>query len=101
MEDTDAETVKGVVAGLQMMGFTAKTELHIAEQIDSAEKAASDEAPEEGSVDLYQRKVAQSINSLPSSVPYTRSSLNAASNNSSYFPYETISRFSNWSAWSI
>ena len=26
-EDTDAETVKGVVAGLQMMGFTAKTEL--------------------------------------------------------------------------
>ena len=50
-EDTDAETVKGVVAGLQMMGFTAKTELHIAEQIDSAEKATPDEAPEEESED--------------------------------------------------
>ena len=50
-EDTDAETVKGVVAGLQMMGFTAKTELRIAEQIDSTEKAAPDEASEEGSVD--------------------------------------------------
>ena len=46
-EDTDAETVKGVVAGLQMMGFTAKTELRIAEQNDSLEKAASDETPEE------------------------------------------------------
>ena len=46
-EDTDAEAVKGVVAGLQMMGFTAKTELRIAEQTDSTEKAASDEAPEE------------------------------------------------------
>ena len=50
-EDTDAETVKGVVAGLQMMGFTAKTELRIAEQTDSTEKAAPDEASEEGSVD--------------------------------------------------
>ena len=39
-EDTDAETVKGVVAGLQMMGFTAKTELRIAEQTDFSEKAA-------------------------------------------------------------
>ena len=46
-EDTDAETVKGVVAGLQMMGFTAKTELHIAEQTDSSEKAAPDDSPEE------------------------------------------------------
>lgn len=46
-EDTDAETVKGVVAGLQMMGFTAKTELRIAEQTDSSEKAASDDALEE------------------------------------------------------
>ena len=46
-EDTDAETVKGEVVGLQMMGFTAKTELRIAEQIDSTEKAAPDEAPEE------------------------------------------------------
>ena len=50
-EDTDTETVKGVVAGLQMMGFTAKTELRIAEQTDSVEKAAPDEASEEGSVD--------------------------------------------------
>lgn len=50
-EDTDTETVKGVVAGLQMMGFTAKTELRIAEQTDSTEKAAPDEASEEGSVD--------------------------------------------------
>lgn len=50
-EDTDAETVKGVVAGLQMMGFTAKTELRIAEQTDSSEKTAPDEAPEEESVD--------------------------------------------------
>lgn len=54
-EDTDTETVKGVVAGLQMMGFTAKTELRIAEQPDSSEKAApdeaSEEASEEGSVD--------------------------------------------------
>ena len=50
-EDTDTETVKGVVAGLQMMGFNAKTELHIAEQTDSSEKAAPDEAPEEESVD--------------------------------------------------
>ena len=50
-EDTDAETVKGVVAGLQMMGFNAKTELRIAEQTDSTEKAAPDEASEEGSVD--------------------------------------------------
>lgn len=50
-EDTDAETVKGVVAGLQMMGFTAKTELRIADHTDSAEKTAPDEAPEEGSVD--------------------------------------------------
>lgn len=50
-EDTDTETVKGVVAGLQMMGFTAKTELRIAEQPDSSEKAAPDEASEEGSVD--------------------------------------------------
>ena len=50
-EDTDTETVKGVVAGLQMMGFTAKTELRIAEQTDSTEKAAPDEAPEEESVD--------------------------------------------------
>ena len=46
-EDTDAETVKGVVAGLQMMGFTAKTELRIAEQTDSTEKAAPDDSPEE------------------------------------------------------
>ncbi len=46
-EDTDAETVKGVVSGLQMMGFNAKTELHIAEQTDSTEKAASDDALEE------------------------------------------------------
>ena len=46
-EDTDAETVKGVVAGLQMMGFNAKTELRIAEQTDSTEKAAPDETPEE------------------------------------------------------
>ena len=50
-EDTDAETVKGVVAGLQMMGFTAKTELRIADHTDSTEKTAPDEAPEEGSVD--------------------------------------------------
>lgn len=46
-EDTDTETVKGVVAGLQMMGFTAKTELRIAEQTDSSEQAASDDALEE------------------------------------------------------
>ena len=46
-ENTDAETVKGVVAGLQMMGFTAKTELHIAEQPDSTEKAVLDDAPGE------------------------------------------------------
>ncbi|MCI6043270.1 virulence protein [bacterium] len=51
-EDTDTETVKGVVAGLQMMGFTAKTELRIAEQTDSVEKAAPDEVPEEGSADF-------------------------------------------------
>ena len=50
-EDTDAETVKGVVAGLQMMGFNAKTEFHIAEQTDSTEKAVPDEASEEGSED--------------------------------------------------
>ena len=50
-EDTDTETVKGVVAGLQMMGFTAKTELRIAEQTDSVEKATPNEAPEEESVD--------------------------------------------------
>ena len=50
-EDTDTETVKGVVAGLQMMGFTAKTELRIADQTDSTEKATLDEAPEEESVD--------------------------------------------------
>lgn len=50
-EDTDAETVQGVVAGLQMMGFNAKTELHIVEQTDSAEKAAPDEASEEGRAD--------------------------------------------------
>lgn len=50
-EDTNAETIKGVVAGLQMMGFTAKTKLHIAEQTESLEKAAPDKAPEEGSVD--------------------------------------------------
>lgn len=50
-EDIDAETVKGVVVGLQMMGFSAKTELHIAEQIDSTEKATSDEASEEGRAD--------------------------------------------------
>lgn len=50
-EDTDTETVKGVVAGLQMMGFTAKAELRIAEQADSTEKATLDEAPEEESVD--------------------------------------------------
>ena len=50
-EDTDTETVKGVVAGLQMMGFNAKTELHIAKQTDFTEKATPDEAPEEGSVD--------------------------------------------------
>ena len=50
-EDADAETVQGVVAGLQMMGFTAKTELRIAEQTDSSEKAAPNEAPEEESVD--------------------------------------------------
>lgn len=46
-EDTDAETVKGVVAGLQMMSFTAKTEFRIAEQTDSSEKAAPDDSPEE------------------------------------------------------
>lgn len=46
-EDTDAETVKGVVAGLQMMGFTAKTELCIAEQTDSTEKATLDGSLEE------------------------------------------------------
>ena len=51
-EDTDAETVKGVVAGLQMMGFTAKMELRITEQTDSSEKAAPDEVPEEGSADF-------------------------------------------------
>lgn len=39
-EDTDAETVKGVVAGLQMMGFTSKTELHIVEKKESTENAA-------------------------------------------------------------
>ena len=50
-EDTDAETVKGVVAGLQMMGFTAKMGLCIAEKTDFSEKAAPDEASEEGSVD--------------------------------------------------
>ncbi len=50
-EDTDAETVKGVVAGLQMMGFNARTELRIAEQSDSKEKAAPDEAPEEETAD--------------------------------------------------
>lgn len=50
-EDTDAETVKGVVAGLQMMGFTAKTQLHIAEQTDSTETTAADEDLEEGSED--------------------------------------------------
>ena len=50
-EDADTETVKGVVSGLQMMGFNAKTELHIAVQTDSTEKAAPDEAPEEESVD--------------------------------------------------
>ena len=50
-EAIDAETVKGVVVGLQMMGFSAKTELHIAEQIDSTEKATSDEASEEGRAD--------------------------------------------------
>ena len=42
-EDTDTETVKGVVAGLQMMGFTAKTELRITEQTDSVEKDAPEE----------------------------------------------------------
>lgn len=42
-EDTDAETVKGVVAGLQMMGVTAKTELRITEQTDSVEKDAPEE----------------------------------------------------------
>lgn len=47
VEDTDTETVKGVVAGLQMMGFTAKAELRIAEQADSSEKAAPNEATEE------------------------------------------------------
>ena len=46
-EDTDAETVKGVVAGLQMMGFTAKMGLCIAEKTDFSEKAAPDETPEE------------------------------------------------------
>ena len=50
-EDNDAETVKGVVAGLQMMGFTTKTELHIAEQNDSSEKATSDDSPEEDITD--------------------------------------------------
>ncbi|MDD7220678.1 MAG: hypothetical protein PUI16_12015 [Clostridia bacterium] len=50
-ENTDAEMVKGVVAGLQMMGFTAKTELRIAEHTDSKEKTAPDKATEEGSVD--------------------------------------------------
>lgn len=34
-----------------MMGFNAKTEFHIAEQTDSTEKAAQDDAPEEESVD--------------------------------------------------
>lgn len=57
MEDTDAETVKGVVTGLQMMGFTAKTEHHIAEQIDSAEKATPDEATEEKIIDSNQLTV--------------------------------------------
>ena len=47
MEDTDAETVKGVVAGLQMMGFSSKTKLQIAEQTDSSEKPAPDDSPEE------------------------------------------------------
>ena len=46
-EDTDTETVKGVVAGLQMMGVTVKTELRITEQTDSVEKDAPDDAPEE------------------------------------------------------
>ena len=46
-EDTDTETVMGVFSGLQMMGFTAKTELRIADQTDSTEKATLDEAPEE------------------------------------------------------
>lgn len=46
-EGTDVETVKGVVAGLQMMGFTAKTELHIAEQTNSSEKPAPDDSPKE------------------------------------------------------
>ena len=50
-EDADAEMVKGVVTGLQMMGFTAKTKLHIAEQSDSKEKTAPDEAPEEETAD--------------------------------------------------
>ena len=50
-EDTDAETVKGVVAGLQMMSFSAKNKLHIAEQTDSTEKTSLDEAPEEENAD--------------------------------------------------
>ena len=56
-EDTDAETVQGVVAGLQMMGFSSKTELHIAEQTDSAEKATPDEATEEKIIDSNQLTV--------------------------------------------
>ena len=51
-EDTDAETVKGVVAGLQMMGFTSKTELHIMENKESTENAALlNTAPEEESIE--------------------------------------------------
>lgn len=56
-ENTDAETVKGVVAGLQMMGFTAKTEFRIVEQTDSSEKAASDDALEEEIKDSYKLTV--------------------------------------------
>lgn len=56
-EDTDAEAVKGVVAGLQMMGFTAKTEFRIVEQTDSSEKAASDDALEEEIKDSYKLTV--------------------------------------------
>ena len=46
-----------MVAGLQMMGFTAKTEFRIVEQTDSSEKAASDDALEEEIKDSYKLTV--------------------------------------------
>lgn len=51
-EDSDAETVKGVVAGLQMMGFTAKTELSIVEKKKFTDNAALlNTAPDEESIE--------------------------------------------------